>query len=89
MRDERWLRFWFGLILAGAGLAMGACSDSTGNLPDSNGLCSRDEDCPLGQYCDDGLCTPAAIACVDPQGCPEGMTCRKLPCSSAATDSPV
>jgi hypothetical protein len=72
-------------ILAALFVGIAGCSDSTTPADGSN-LCARDEDCPIGQYCDDGLCVPATITCQNPTDCPEGMVCRHGACVAVAGD---
>ncbi|NMB73625.1 MAG: choice-of-anchor D domain-containing protein [Myxococcales bacterium] len=75
---------WIAIAATALAGAVG-CSDST-TPADGNNLCSRDEECPIGQYCDDGLCTPATITCQNPSDCPEGMVCRHGACVAAGND---
>jgi hypothetical protein len=74
------LRF---VILSGLTVCLAAasgCSDSV-TPPDSNvTFCTDDEDCPSGEYCQGGVCSPATIVCEDGGVCPSGMTCEDGVC---------
>ncbi len=61
-----------------AALASG-CSEST-SITDSGIItCTSDNDCPLGQFCDDGLCASfpdGGNRCRIDQDCPAGQSCQ-------------
>ncbi|NMB75138.1 MAG: choice-of-anchor D domain-containing protein [Myxococcales bacterium] len=69
-----------------AALVVAACSDSTTG-PDSSVItCDRDEACPYGQYCDEGVCKDVVNKCGDGGSCPDGFTCRHGACVPVESD---
>ncbi|RME20777.1 MAG: hypothetical protein D6806_15765, partial [Deltaproteobacteria bacterium] len=58
---------------------LAACGGAAAPEPDSGiTLCSMDEDCPVGLFCDDGICRPAADGgggCTSNDDCPDGTHC--------------
>jgi len=65
------------------------CSDDTTNPNKDSGLCAADEECPLGWYCDVGVCRQADATCDDTHPCPSGQECRNGGCVAVATDGGV
>jgi hypothetical protein len=69
------------------GLAVCSCGDSS--RPDGGTiLCDTDQDCPLGQYCDDGICTGLRDGgeCARNLDCRPGEVCIDGSCVPAQTD---
>jgi hypothetical protein len=68
------------------GLWMLGCSSSS--LPPDDGglLCSTDEECSPGSWCEEGVCRKAELLCDDGGGCPEGYFCRHGGCLPGAAD---
>ena len=64
---------------------LAGCGGSTA-VPDSGLiLCHVDNDCPLGQYCNDGICSVLADAgCHRDEDCPTGKVCRVGSCVEVA-----
>ena len=62
------------------------CSDDTTNPQDDSGLCAADAECPVGWYCDVGICRQADITCDDTHPCPGGYECRNGGCVGVPTD---
>ncbi|MBI1946262.1 MAG: putative metal-binding motif-containing protein [Deltaproteobacteria bacterium] len=79
----RWSRAVIALLLMVLAAACDACTvppgliGADGGAPadvDAGPSCARDDDCPLGQQCVDGMCVPAA-ADVGDTGCTEDGDC--------------
>ena len=61
-------------------LLLFACGGVTHPGGDGPVLCHTDNECPIGQYCDDGICVPGNVACSDLKPCPGGQVCRNGAC---------
>ncbi len=66
------------LCLAAAALLAGCDGSSTPS--DTLDFCSQDEDCPFGQFCDDGVCSAGLGPCGEFDECPPGQICRHGAC---------
>jgi len=61
------------ILLIGLGLGLPACGDDTvtdGGLP-----CTRNEECGVGEYCNNGVCTPYQT-CSSDEDCGAGEICK-------------
>jgi hypothetical protein len=61
------------------------CSDGT-SPADTISLCDDSSDCPLGYWCNDGICTLGIGTCSDTQPCPSGLECINGTCVIVGTD---
>ncbi len=58
--------------------------DLTCDVPNNTCVgCLADNECPLGNVCEDGTCVPG---CNDQQGCPDGLACCTEQCVDIMTD---
>ena len=60
-------------LMAGAGCGGSAVSEDGGLTP-----CQSDEQCPLGQFCNNGICAPVpdgGDVCHQDSDCPRGLVC--------------
>ncbi|HOX45505.1 MAG TPA: choice-of-anchor D domain-containing protein [Myxococcota bacterium] len=87
MLRSSWLTCCLALLVSA--LAM-SCSDNSG-IPGEDGAttCQRDDECPIGQTCEQGICTtPGAdgdpIPCGQGDSCPSGLVCRDGFCVEGA-----
>jgi len=69
----------FALIL-GLSAMLSSCSSATTPPDDGSVLCGDDDDCPYGQYCDNGVCQTSSVPCDEQDSCHAGMTCRNGVC---------
>jgi hypothetical protein len=75
------------LVLLFAGLVVLSCGDSS----QTDGgiiLCDTNDDCPLGQFCDDGICTEVRDGgeCTRDLDCSPGETCVNGTCVPGQVD---
>ncbi|MBW1872717.1 MAG: choice-of-anchor D domain-containing protein [Deltaproteobacteria bacterium] len=75
------------LAIFGMACSILLCQCSSGTTAsDTLDLCTVDEDCPYGQYCDDGICVTGNTACDADNPCPDGMECRNGTCITSGVD---
>lgn len=77
--ESKWSRSWLLVVVMAAG-----CGGST--TGDGGTPCTVDDECGIGQYCNNGVCTPfggddGPISCLHDDECDEGWWCNQGICT--------